>query len=315
MICSRLYNVLYYQVDWSDEFEDIRNSIYPKPFYSSKFKMRWDENNLYIGVEMEEKHLWATYNNHDSKVYQENALEIFLCVDGSMLNYKQVDINALGTVMDLAVGRSQQTSNSTSSGLEWNATIEIAIHREGTLNTFGDEDKFWSVELSIPFETLSEQSDRVRSEPEDNEVWFVQLGKSQPNLTVENGTYQHGPYFNWHWWAWQPCFAHNMHLQDRWGLVQFKTNLQDSKFRFQLWHIYRSLFDVFDALQKYKAINGLYTYELQLLDVPTYLWSRACVEIPSISFHSAVDFNVTVTSLLLPGISANISSEKRVVFN
>ncbi|XP_045163832.2 uncharacterized protein LOC123528156 [Mercenaria mercenaria] len=303
------------EVPWSDDFVDIRSFIYGKPKYDSKFKMRWDNECLYIGVYMQENDLWATYKEHDSPLYKENGLEVLLGIDRYSFNYKQIDINVLGTIMDLLMFTSPyETSFNQASDIKWNITAKSAVYFEGTVNTPGDEDKYWSMELALPFKELSELSQRGHFIPKENEVWTAQFGRSQPNIRVRNGTYERGPAFYWNWWAWQPCDAFNMHLQNRWGLIQFKQDKDDTKFIFQKWHIYKSLFDVYDALQSYKAVTGFYTYTIEALDVPPYLLSRTCVYIPDITIDGS-DFNVTVTSMILPNTTAHIRSDKYVIFH
>ncbi len=48
-----------------------------------------------------ETNLWASLTQHDSPVFQDNALEMFIDPTGSNFNYFEFQINAYGTVWDL----------------------------------------------------------------------------------------------------------------------------------------------------------------------------------------------------------------------
>ena len=136
------------------------------------------------------------------------------------------------------------------------------------------------------------------------------------NVTADN-RYVQNRNIPTQWWSWQPCYAINLHLQDRWGLVQFKRDSNDKKFKFERWHIYRALFDMLDAMKKYKALNAKYTNLVEELDLPPYLLSRTCVEIPEIELktrNGEKDFLITVKSKLITHKPAHIRSDRLVTF-
>lgn len=45
---------------------DIRGPDYPEPYFSTKVKVRWDDQRLYVGALMEETHFWGTYTEDES---------------------------------------------------------------------------------------------------------------------------------------------------------------------------------------------------------------------------------------------------------
>ncbi|XP_045162533.2 uncharacterized protein LOC123527253 [Mercenaria mercenaria] len=326
---GRLDEEAWNEVPWSDNFVDMRSTVYPKPYLDTKYKMRWDDERMYIGVYIQEKNLWATMNTPDSQIWKENGVEFLMDVDGSMFNYKQMQINVLGTMMDQLIYKSPwDARNITVQYQDWHPDARKAVFTEGTVNTPGDEDKYWSVEISLSFVKLAESSQRVQPNPAANEVWFLQLGRSEQNLTVVDGQYKKVPKSKAQWWSWQPCDVINLLLQDRWGLVQFKRNIDDKKFRFDRWHIYKALFDMMDAMRKYQSINGKYTTDIEELDVPPYLLTGTCVDIPEIKFitrtnetlfpsvltNPVKDFEVTVKSKLISHKPAHIRSDRYVTF-
>ena len=45
---------------------DVRGFDYPKPYFDTKVKVRWDDSKLYIAARMEEKDFWGTFTQDES---------------------------------------------------------------------------------------------------------------------------------------------------------------------------------------------------------------------------------------------------------
>lgn len=296
----------------------MRSEIYQRPYLDTKFKIRWDHERLYIGAYIQEKNLWATMKEHDSMIWKDNGFEVLMDVDGSLFNYKQAQINVHGTMMDQLLYKSYYDGPGPFDDITWHPDARKEIYYEGTINNPRDEDKFWSVEMSFSFKSLATESNRNQAEPLENEVWFTQFGRSEQRLIINaDGRYEKKPNSTTDWWAWQPVDTINLHLQDRWGLVQFKTNTDEKEFVFQKWHLYKALFDTFNALKTYEALNGKYSTTVAELDVPPYLLSRTCVDIPEIYLvdrGNYTGFDVTVQSMYLSHKPAHISEDRYVWF-
>ncbi|WAR14899.1 6PGD-like protein, partial [Mya arenaria] len=302
-------------VEWSENFVDMRSVVYPDPYYTTKFKMRWDNDRLYVGAVLQERDFWATNTKHDSNIWQENGFEMLVDVDGTMFNYKQMQINVLGTMMDQVLFKSpyDQIGNESIREKEWHPDARKEVYVDGTVNKPGDIDKYWSVEMALSFDNLKDHSERVQPNPIDDEVCFVQFGRSEQHLENVNGEYRKKKNSTTDWWAWQPCDAINLHLQDRWGLVQFKRTLADNEFKFTKWHIYKSLFDMMNGMKKYKALHGRYVNTIEELDIPPYLLSRNCVDIPEIRIedrNGTKGFDITVKSMFLSHKPAHIREDR-----
>ena len=64
-------------------------------------KMLWDDDFLYLFARLQEPDIWASLTEHDDRIYQDNAFEMFIDPDGSTFNYFEFQINANGAVWDL----------------------------------------------------------------------------------------------------------------------------------------------------------------------------------------------------------------------
>ena len=63
---------------WTEEFADIEGYHMPAPLHRTRAKILWDDQYLYIGAELEEPHIWATYTKNESVIFHENNFEIFI---------------------------------------------------------------------------------------------------------------------------------------------------------------------------------------------------------------------------------------------
>ena len=186
------------------------------------------------------------------------------------------------------------------SELSWDADAQSAVYAEGTIKTPGDVDQYWTAEMSFTFKALASKSNRKSHiTTEEGEVWFMNFGRSEQTLKItENNTFMKARGVPTDWWSWQPCGAINLHLQDRWGLVQFSRSYEEP-FYFKFWYLLRALFDILDAEKKYKALNAKCTDNFAELDLPPYLMSEVCVDIPTIKLiqrDGRQDFIATVKS-------------------
>jgi hypothetical protein len=86
---------------WTSYFVDITGNAGKQPLQQTRCKMLWDDQYLYIGAELFEKDLWATLKNHDDIIFQDNDFEVFIDPNNDGTQYYEIEINALGTVMDL----------------------------------------------------------------------------------------------------------------------------------------------------------------------------------------------------------------------
>jgi len=240
-------------------------------------------------------------------------------VDGSLFNYKQIQANVLGTLMDQNVEKSpsDNKNRSLTNDRLWHGEIERAVYTEGTVNVPGDTDKYWSIEMAISFKSLYQNSNRKeQGKPLDNDVWFAQFARAQYKLNVRMGKYEKVYPTVVDWWSYQPCDAVNLHIQDRWGLIQFKRDMSDKKFTFPRWHMYKALFETLDALKKYESVNSKLTTQFEELDLPPYLMTGACVDLRQIiPLYSNYKFKIQLNSKVISKLKAEIYNDRYVTFS
>ncbi|MEE2681150.1 MAG: carbohydrate-binding family 9-like protein [Planctomycetota bacterium] len=215
---------------WSASYGDIQGQSLPDPRFSTRMKMLWDESHLYIGVEMEEPDLWATYTEHDQIVFHENDFEIFIDPTGDAREYYEIEVNVLGTIFDLYLYNAYRDGGPAEHG--WDCTgLRTAISVDGTVNDPSDRDRGWTLEWAIPFASLIPPTERIGNEgperarsgsaPGPWETWRINFSRVQWHLDVVDGAYVKRPDTPEDNWTWSPQWEINMHVPQHWGYVRF----------------------------------------------------------------------------------------------
>lgn len=252
VIDGRLDDPSWARAPWTTNFVDILGSEGPIPSLRTRAKVLWDNNYLYVGAEMEEPHLWATLLDRDAIVYRDDDFEVFLDPEGDGLDYFEVEVNPYGTVLDLFMNRPYNQRGS--ADIDWDLPgLRIGVFLIGTLNDPSQEDGGWSVELAIPWEDLVPPGARVAprfqdssrpfhrpgNPPKPGDRWRINFSRVDWPVEISNGGYRktaepspqnRHPESNW---VWSPQGAVNMHIPERWGVVRFVKEPQQSlKFPF-----------------------------------------------------------------------------------
>lgn len=213
------------KVEWMDNFGDIEGDRMPKPLYSTRAKMMWDETYLYIAAELKDPHLWADITERDAVIFHNNDFEVFIDPQGDTHHYMELEINALNTVWDLMLPKAYRNGGMAVDS--WDIVgMKSAVKIYGTLNDPSDIDDKWCVELALPWSALGELAYHEGA-PNDKEVWRLSFSRVHWNFDLKDGKYsrkvdpQTGkilPEYNWTSSA-QGAIA--MHQPESWGYVQF----------------------------------------------------------------------------------------------
>ncbi len=215
------------KAQFSEDFIDIEGEKIPN--HKTRLKMLWDEQFLYIFAQLEEKHIWATLKKRDTVIFYNNDFEVFISPSNSNHNYGEIEINALGTVWDLLLDRPYNTRGNPI--FNWNVqNLKSAVHLEGTLNNPKDIDQFWSVEMAIPMDALTELKRSPKENPKLGEQWRINFSRVQwEHDLIDNRYYrkkENGKYLPENNWVWSPQAVINMHLPEHWGYIEFADSPQ-----------------------------------------------------------------------------------------
>jgi len=198
-IDGRLGEAAWEQAPWTEPFVDIRGEDHePAPCLETRVKMLWDSQFLYIGANLEEPHVKATLRERDAIIWKDNDFEVFLDPDADGRNYFEIEINALGTVMDLLMDKPYAEGGNFV--LAWDCKgLRSAVRRTG---------RGWAVELAIPFDSLAVGF----QQPAELNGWRINFSRVEWLL-------EGGPEENW---VWSPTGRVDIHVPERWGILYFE---------------------------------------------------------------------------------------------
>jgi hypothetical protein len=94
-----------------------------------------------------------------------------------------------------------------------------AVWIDGTLNDARDRDKGWAVELALPWSAFVERSGKGR--PTAGEEWRINFSRVEWRVRVVGGKYEKVKGQAEDNWVWSPQGVVNMHVPEKWGVVQF----------------------------------------------------------------------------------------------
>lgn len=182
----------------------------PAPALNTTIRTFITDSHLYVGAELEDKHVWGTLANRDDETWREEVLEMFLDVDGDGKDYIELQITPLNTIFDarfpvrLGTGEGSRTDQ-IASAKAWNIEgLESAVHVIGTANDNSDEDTSWNVELRIPLTSIP----GLDGKPKLGDEWALNFYRfDRPNDKTT------------HAYAWSTGPRGDFHQVDKFGIV------------------------------------------------------------------------------------------------
>lgn len=254
------------QAAWTDSFIDIEGKHRPHPTYDTKVKMLWDDEYLYLYAQLEEPHVWGNLTERDTIIYHNNDFEVFLKPFNNSPLYYEIEINPLNTVMDLLMPNPYRLGGDAL--MHWDVKdLKTAVHIEGTLNNPNDTDRYWTVEMAIPFRSLSTYSRRAT--PKVDDYWQINFSRVQWQHNIIDGRYsrkkQEGKLLHEDNWVWSAIGIINMHFPERWGYIQFLNNQKESTLPVH-YLIEKNAWNIFYLQQLYRKSNAHYANSLEDLN-------------------------------------------------
>ena len=222
---------------WTEEFVDIEGDLKPRPPLRTRVKMMWDDENLYFVAQMQEPHVWATLTERDSVIFHDNDFEVFLYPGfdakrpgAPVRNYYELEINALNTVWDLCLPKPYREGGQADNS--WTIEgLQTAVKVRGTLNNPSDTDEGWDVEVAMPLRAFNRHArPGGRSVvPREGEQWKLNFSRVEWDLSILTAIagcppilgYEKIPNRPEHNWVWSPMGLIDMHVPQRWGVVEF----------------------------------------------------------------------------------------------
>lgn len=225
------------EVDWTQDFVDISTGI--GPMWRTRAKIRWDDKYLYVAAQLDDPKAWATLKEDDTVIYYDNDFEVFVDPNGSTHFYKEYEMNAFNARWSLCLNRPYSDGggeNSTRVDKQrgWSmlprSRSAVRVVPEGTLNDPHKESRYWTVEVALPLADL--MYNNSAEAPHHGSFWRLGFSRVQWALVTDakGDSYRKQPSCqscphpgapNEDNWVWSSQGEINMHLPERWGIVQF----------------------------------------------------------------------------------------------
>ncbi len=215
-------------------------------WFDTRVALLWNDQYLYFGFAAEETDVWATLTERDSKIYEDNDVEVFI---GAKDAYYEFEINALNTIYEvfwiwkdalvpgsIYYGKPEWNPKThrvmTLSGvgghvhprgerwgfLDWDFPgLRHAVHIDGTLNSRTHTDKGWTVELAFPWKGLEWLADGRSLPPKDGDVWRIDCSRFQ-QFSKDGRRLEQSP-----GWTWNRHGHYDSHIPDTFTYVHFST--------------------------------------------------------------------------------------------
>jgi hypothetical protein len=110
-------------------------------------KLRWSEDRLYLLLYAGDLDLQGRVTEPDGPVTKDDSFQLELGAP----DVRKISVSVLGTVADALCSGAGAARSCDS---RWQSHAEVAVDRDGTLNTLGDNDEEWVVEMAVPFASL-----------------------------------------------------------------------------------------------------------------------------------------------------------------
>ncbi|WP_339246340.1 carbohydrate-binding family 9-like protein [Paenibacillus sp. FSL F4-0243] len=255
---------------WTEKFVDIEGDLRPMPGKDTRVKMLWDDEYFYFGAELMEDQIWGTLTERDSVIFYDNDFEIFIDPTGDSHQYYEFEINALNTVWDLLLVKPYRDGGPPING--WDIQdLKTAVHIEGELNNPHADNRKWTVEIAIPWNSLKECATDRRS-PYAGEFWRVNFSRVEWRTEVVDGKYRKllnpdtGKPYPEDNWVWSPQGVINMHYPELWGYVVFVN--EAGPYHFDIprdEHIKWELRKLYYRERNYYETHGMFTADFNAL--------------------------------------------------
>lgn len=179
----------------------INNSDGSPARYETEAKILYDDNYLYFSFRCADENIWSTLKRRDAHLWEEEVVEVFLQADPSQSNYIELEVNPLGTMLDiylLDVRKPLRYESWNSEKLRW------AVRVAGTVDG-KDGDKGWACEIALPLEDVVTAP---RLPPRPGDRWRLNLYRveSRPVPALL---------------AWSPTRKDDFHLPGMFGWIVF----------------------------------------------------------------------------------------------
>ena len=166
------------------------------PKQGTEVRAAWSEEEWRLLFIADDSDPWATMTQRDAPLYEEETVEVFFDPVGDLESYFEIEVNPLGTVLDLVLRKSR-------SGYK----ADRAWQCEGLRTLVRRHDGGWSAEMAIPFASVTNSPPRTGSRWRAN---FCRIDRPSRDGTLPRELT-----------SWSPPLRASFHTPERFGVIEF----------------------------------------------------------------------------------------------
>jgi Carbohydrate-binding family 9 len=168
---------------------------------STEARLLYDDKFVYFAFRAIDKNIWATMKRRDEHLWLEEVVEVFLQANPEIPNYIELEVNPLGTMLDIYLLDTRKPLHYES----WNSEkLRWAVRVAGTVDG-KDGDREWSCEIALPLEDIATATHRP---PQPGDRWRMNLYRVERLPQVAE-------------LAWSPTLQDDFHVLGRLGEIVF----------------------------------------------------------------------------------------------
>jgi len=168
---------------------------------ATEARLLYDDKFLYVAFRSVDKNVWATMKRRDEHLWLEEVVEVFLQANPAIPNYIELEVNPLGTMLDIYLLDTRKPLHYES----WNSEkLRWAVRVAGTVDG-KDGDREWTCEIALPLEDVATAT---HIPPQPGDRWRMNLFRVERLPKVAE-------------LAWSPTMQDDFHILARLGEIVF----------------------------------------------------------------------------------------------
>ena len=178
-----------------------------EPKLKTEVRALWDDEYFYVGFHAIDTDIWATMDEHDMPLWEEEVVEVFANPSSDGIGYFEFNVNPLNALFDVFVLNRTRVKDECKILKDWDCEgIKHAVTVDGDPRNRETVDRSWTTEIAFPFK---EFYTAPNIPPKNGDTWKINFYRIEQGRDAEEYT------------AWSPTGAINYHLPDSFGTIVF----------------------------------------------------------------------------------------------
>jgi hypothetical protein len=159
------------RVPFGPDFSDAEGS--PPMGLSTRAKMLYDDDNLYVFIQAEDTDVHSPYTEHGEPLWKADVVELFIDADKTGRGYVELQVNPNNAQFDAWFPQRRGGPTDT----DWTAGMTSAVVVHGTTDVRDDTDRGWDVEIAIPLAAVKgrDEAMKVNIPPRVGDTWRLNV--------------------------------------------------------------------------------------------------------------------------------------------